>query len=112
MNSGASPLKLDANRVSDRISARQIVAEESRRGHEEIRASQPRYDEVAQAAANRIAHEQRAGQHGYRSGNAQHHRQMGSPVEGEATKDELGTAHALTTAPCVNLTLGGAGLSR
>ena len=92
--SGASPLKLVANRGSAWIAAR------ARRGRtrgcdHEVRASEPLEHEVAQAATHGIAHEQRSREHRHSRGDAQHHRQVRSPVEGEPTKDELCTAHVL-----------------
>ena len=66
---------------------RKLLPEESGRDDHLIGAAETMEDEVAEAAADRIANQERAGEHGDRRGNAGDHGKVGTPVIG-APNDE------------------------
>ena len=93
--SGATPLNVDIERGmrSDRVG--KLPAEERRGSDDQIGSAEPLQHEIAQAAADGVADEQRAGQHGHRRGDAQDDRHVGTPVIRQAAKDEPASAASI-----------------
>ena len=58
-----------------------------------IGAAKAPEQQIAQAAANGVAHEQRSGQHRHGRGDAEHHGHVRAPVVRQASKDDLSRAH-------------------
>ena len=81
-------------RSRERVVAAQIVrervAEEPGREDDLVGPPEPMEDEIAKAAAHRIADEQRAAEHGHRRRDAEHHRRIGATVVGEARESPVG----------------------
>ncbi len=65
-----------------------LRAEERRGNDDQIGSADPLQNEITQAAAHRIAHEQRTGEHGDGRGDTKHDRHVGTPVIRQAAKDE------------------------
>ena len=72
---------------------RQRLAKESARRHERVGASQASDRDVAQAAAHRVADEQRAGEHRDRRRHAERDGEVRAPVIPGAAKDQAGRGH-------------------
>src|SRR6185295_14818295 len=73
--------------------------EETGRDDCRIGAADPLEDEVAEAAAHRVADEQRAGQHGDRRRDAEHDGRVGAPVIEDPAANEIARPHTLTRSP-------------
>ena len=67
---------------------RQRVPEESRRRDDVAGPPEPRQHEIAQAAAHRVANQQRAAEHGHRRRHAEDDGEVGAPVVGGAAENE------------------------
>ena len=75
---------------------RELLAEETGTGDRRIGIAQPGQYKVAQAAADRIAHQRGAAKHRDRRGNTQQNGQVGAPVPGQATRQQGGGLHGAT----------------
>jgi hypothetical protein len=71
----------------------QPLAEKSRGRDDQIGVAQPGQRQIAQAGAHRIAHEQRAGQHGHGGRHAEDYREVRAPVMSEIMFDECYSVH-------------------
>jgi hypothetical protein len=66
----------------------QRLAEEPSARHDVLGRAQASDGEVAQATADRVADQQRAGEHRHRRRDAEHDGQVGAPVIGGGVEDE------------------------
>ena len=73
----------------------QRLAEEVRRHDDVVGVAEALQHQVAQARPNRVADQQRAGEHGDRRGHAGDNGQVRPPVVAEAAGDERTRAHRL-----------------
>src|SRR5437667_7192106 len=84
-------------RRAERLVAREFgcerFTEETGRQHHDIGAAETLQHEIPEAAADRIADEERAGKNGHGCRDAQHHGDVRPPVVREAAKDQAGLAH-------------------
>ena len=69
------------------------LAEKSGRDDPSVRAAELHQQQIAQAAAHRVADEERPGEHRHGRGNAQHHRRVRAPVERKASKHQPAWLH-------------------
>jgi hypothetical protein len=72
----------------------QLFAEKTRRHNDLIGSTKAAKEEVAKTAADRIAHEQRPGEHGDGRRHTEHDGYIRAPVVGEAAKDDLSDVHS------------------
>ena len=80
---------------------RKLLTEKAGRYDELIGAAETMEDEVAETAADRIANQERAGEHGDRRGNAGDDGKVGTPVIGEPANNEAaeGISHSTPSLP-------------
>ena len=72
---------------------RQRLAEEPGRHDDPVHATEPQQHQVAKAAADGIAHEQRAGQHRHRGRDPDDNREVRTPVVAQAGHDQAAGGH-------------------
>ena len=77
-----------AQRIGD------ILAKEGGGADQRVGAAQPPQRDVAQAAAHRVADDERASQHGGRRRNAEHDGEIGTPVKRQAAQDQRAQGHS------------------
>ena len=68
---------------------RERLPEEAHRRDDLTSPAEPRQHQIAQAAAHRVADQQRAPEHRHRGGDAERDGDVGAPVVGGATDDEV-----------------------
>ena len=73
--------------------SRKLITKEARGTNERIGISQSLQKQIAQAGAHGIAHEQSACKHGDRRGYTEDHGQIGAPIIGKVSFDELNGLH-------------------
>jgi hypothetical protein len=73
----------------------QLFAEKARRDDDLIGAAEAIEHQIPQAAADRVADQQRAAEHRHRGRDAEHHRGVGAPVVPESVSDEAAVCHVL-----------------
>ena len=93
MTSGAARKRREAGWLEV---LRELLAEESSETTADIGGAETLQHQIAQAAAHRVADEQRAGEHRHRGRHADDHGEVRPPVIAQAAGDELSRRIAAT----------------